>query len=355
MSGLSRFVRVHGKVSAVLAAGRACVALESTIITHGLPYPTNLHTALACEEAVRNAGAVPATVALLDGIAHVGLERGQLERLASVSAGQASHSSSNNVGHPPRAIKASRRDLATVLAAGQGTIGGTTVSGTMVLAHYAGIPIFATGGIGGVHRGAEKTMDISADLTELSRTPVAVFCSGTKSILSLPLTLEYLETAGVTVATFDQGGAWPAFYAKDSGLKATPVRDVDFAARIIHTSRELGLGNGIVFGVPIPESHAHAGDEIQRAVEQAVRESEEQGIDRRGKEVTPWLLARVGQLTSKALESNKALVINNARVAAETAVRYAELRQTHESGRAAGVPATGSLLPHGAMKSYPVR
>jgi len=182
MSGLSRFVRVHGKVSAVLAAGRACVALESTIITHGLPYPTNLHTALACEEAVRNAGAVPATVALLDGIAHVGLERGQLERLASVSAGQASHSSSNNVGHPPRAIKASRRDLATVLAAGQGTIGGTTVSGTMVLAHYAGIPIFATGGIGGVHRGAEKTMDISADLTELSRTPVAVFCSGTNSI-----------------------------------------------------------------------------------------------------------------------------------------------------------------------------
>ncbi|KAK0538575.1 hypothetical protein OC842_001268 [Tilletia horrida] len=284
MSGLSRFVRIHESVAAALASSRPCVALESTIITHGLPPPLNLKTALTCEDAIRKEGAVPATIALLDGVAHVGLDRAQLERLAEAATRAKKDKAA--------VIKASRRDLAPVLALGAGTIGGTTVSGTMVLAHHAGIPIFATGGIGGVHRGAETTMDISADLTELARTPVSVFCSGAKSILSLPQTLEYLETAGVTVASFHPQGRFPAFYAQDSGLTVTKVCDPLHAAEIIHASASLGLGNGIVFGVPIPDSHASAGEEIQKAVEQAVRESVAQGIDKRGKEVTPWLLAR---------------------------------------------------------------
>ncbi|CAD6890339.1 unnamed protein product [Tilletia laevis] len=334
MNGLSRFVRVHESVLAAVASRRPCVALESTIITHGLPYPANLRTALACEDAIRKEGAVPATVALLDGIAHVGLDRGQLERIAEAA-------SSGKTDTRTKLIKAGRRDLATVLALGRDTIGGTTVSGTMVLAHHAGIPIFATGGIGGVHRGAESTMDISADLTELSRTPVSVFCSGAKSILSLPLTLEYLETAGVTVTSFHPGGRFPAFYSQDSGLDVTPVRDISHAADIIHASTSLGLQNGIVFGVPIPDSYAPAAQEIQLAVEQAVRESIEQGIDKRGKEVTPWLLARVSQLTDKALASNMALVINNSHVAAQTAVRYCSIRDvSHEDSHSGATPSS---------------
>ncbi|KAK0567144.1 hypothetical protein OC844_000389 [Tilletia horrida] len=329
MSGLSRFVRIHESVAAALASSRPCVALESTIITHGLPPPLNLKTALACEDAIRKEGAVPATIALLDGVAHVGLDRAQLERLAEAATRAKKDKAA--------VIKASRRDLAPVLALGAGTIGGTTVSGTMVLAHHAGIPIFATGGIGGVHRGAETTMDISADLTELARTPVSVFCSGAKSILSLPQTLEYLETAGVTVASFHPQGRFPAFYAQDSGLTVTKVCDPLHAAEIIHASASLGLGNGIVFGVPIPDSHAPAGEEIQKAVEQAVRESVAQGIDKRGKEVTPWLLARVSQLTSKALDSNAVLVVNNARVAAQTAVRYHNLRASRGLHHSAAV------------------
>ncbi|KAE8226114.1 hypothetical protein CF319_g1255 [Tilletia indica] len=349
MQGLSRFVRVHESVIAAVASRRPCVALESTIITHGLKYPNNLETALACEDAIREQGAVPATIALLDGVAHIGLDRGQLERIAE-AAGKKTSDDGGVVRSKP--IKAGRRDLATVLALGKGAIGGTTVSGTMALAHLAGIPIFATGGIGGVHRGAERTMDISADLTELSRTPVSVFCSGAKSILDLPLTLEYLETAGVTVASFHPRGRFPAFYSQDSGLDVTPVRDISHAAAIIHASASLGLKNGIVFGVPIPDSHAPAAEEIQRAVEQAVSESVEQGIDRRGKEVTPWLLARVGQLTDKALESNMALVVNNARVAAQTAARYCSM-QDEQQDRTSSDSSSKSFLSSASQVSKP--
>ncbi|KAE8269873.1 hypothetical protein A4X09_0g2470 [Tilletia walkeri] len=349
MNSLSRFVRVHESVIAAVASRRPCVALESTIITHGLKYPNNLETALACEDAIREQGAVPATIALLDGVAHIGLDRGQLERIAE-AAGKKTSDDGGVVRSKP--IKAGRRDLATVLALGKGAIGGTTVSGTMALAHLAGIPIFATGGIGGVHRGAERTMDISADLTELSRTPVSVFCSGAKSILDLPLTLEYLETAGVTVASFHPRGRFPAFYSQDSGLDVTPVRDISHAAAIIHASASLGLKNGIVFGVPIPDSHAPAAEEIQRAVEQAVSESVEQGIDRRGKEATPWLLARVGQLTDKALESNMALVVNNARVAAQTAARYCSM-QDEQQDHTSSHSSSNSFLSSASQVSKP--
>ncbi|KAE8215757.1 hypothetical protein CF327_g994 [Tilletia walkeri] len=323
MNSLSRFVRVHESVIAAVASRRPCVALESTIITHGLKYPNNLETALACEDAIREQGAVPATIALLDGVAHIGLDRGQLERIAE-AAGKKTSDDGGVVRSKP--IKAGRRDLATVLALGKGAIGGTTVSGTMALAHLAGIPIFATGGIGGVHRGAERTMDISADLTELSRTPVSVFCSGAKSILDLPLTLEYLETAGVTVASFHPRGRFPAFYSQDSGLDVTPVRDISHAAAIIHASASLGLKNGIVFGVPIPDSHAPAAEEIQRAVEQA--------------------------LTDKALESNMALVVNNARVAAQTAARYCSM-QDEQQDHTSSHSSSNSFLSSASQVSKP--
>ncbi|KAK0549284.1 hypothetical protein OC845_003190 [Tilletia horrida] len=311
--GLSRLLHIHPSVRGALASQQQpCVALESTIVTHGLPWPQNLETAIACEDAIRAEGAVPATIALLDGQAHVGLSRDQLERVArsTITCPPPERTTSN-------AFKVSRRDLAYVLAAGPGSIGGTTVSATLVLARHAGISIFATGGIGGVHRGAPA---------KLSRTPLAVFCSGAKSILSLPHTLEYLETAGVTVVTFDQHGRFPAFYSADSGLHVPKVKDCGHAARIIHSSQSLGLQNGIVFGVPVPESHAAAGQEIQGAVERAIQESIDLGIDRKGKEVTPWLLARVSQLAPKALESNKALVVNNSRMAAKTAVQLHRLR-----------------------------
>lgn len=319
-------------VQAALRAGRPVVALESTIITHGLPRPINLDTALAAEAAVRRAGAEPATIAIIDGRANIGLEREQLERVATSE----------------RALKAGRMSLGHALALGKGWVAGTTVSGTMALAHRAGIRVFATGGIGGVHRGAESSMDISADLVELGRTPVGVFCSGAKSILDIPRTLEYLETQGVPVLTFNPSGEFPAFYTARSGLRVPHVASPAEAAAVIAHNAALGLENGTLFGVPIPAEHEPHGAAIQAAVDTAVRESVALGIDRRGKEVTPWLLRRVAQLASQSVQSNIALVLNNARVAAQSAVELSRLTHAHDGGAALPYAAAHKIMVVGA-------
>ena len=310
--GTLRFV-LHDGVQAALQAGRAVVALESTIITHGLPRPLNYEMAVAAEDQIRRVGAEPATIAILDGRVHIGLDKTQLARVAD--------------SDPSHTTKVGRGSLAHALSQGMGWVGGTTVSGTMALAHRAGIRIFATGGIGGVHRGAESSMDISADLTELGRTRVAVFCSGAKSILDIPRTLEYLETQGVPVFTFHASGEFPNFYTASSGCKVPVVSSVDHAARIVAANEQLGLENGIVFGVPIPREFEANGKDIQLAVEQAVHESKELGIDRLGKQVTPWLLQRVSSLTEHSVQNNIALVLNNARHAAQCAMSLAGPRQ----------------------------
>ena len=311
--GTLRFV-LHDGVQAALHARRAVVALESTIITHGLPRPLNYEMAVAAEDQIRRVGAEPATIAILDGRVHIGLDKTQLARVAD--------------SDPSNTTKVGRGSLAHALSQGMGWVGGTTVSGTMALAHRAGIRIFATGGIGGVHRGAESSMDISADLTELGRTRVAVFCSGAKSILDIPRTLEYLETQGVPVFTFHASGEFPNFYTASSGCKVPVVSSVDHAARIVAANEQLGLENGIVFGVPIPREFEANGQEIQLAVEQAVLESKELGIDRLGKQVTPWLLQRVSSLAAHSVQNNIALVLNNARHAAECAMSLAGPRKS---------------------------
>lgn len=321
-------------VRSALQEGRPVVALESTIITHGLPRPINYETAVAAEEAVRKAGAEPATIALLDGAAHVGVSRSQLARIAESET---------------KLIKASRANLAQVLAKGKGFVGGTTVSGTMALAHLAGIQVFATGGIGGVHRGAESSMDISADLVELGRTPVAVFSSGVKSILDIPRTLEYLETQGVPVMTFNPSGEFPSFYSASSGLYVPSVSDSREAARIMAYNRALQLQNGMLFGVPIPEEFDREGATIQQAVEVAVKESVELGIDRQGKLATPWLLKRVAELAQQSVKSNVGLVLNNARVAASCAVELSRMPAQDATGSVySGVEVRRSLIPVGA-------
>lgn len=308
---------VSAAVQAALAGGRAVVALESTIITHGLPRPVNYETALQAEAAVRKAGAEPATIAVLDGVAQIGLSSAQLARIAESPA--------------ETTVKTSRANLAQVLAKGHGYVGGTTVSGTMALAHLAGIRVFATGGIGGVHRGGETSMDVSADLTELGRTPVAVFSSGAKSILDIPRTLEYLETQGVPVMTFDAAGRFPCFYTAASPYYVPKVSSVQEAARVIAANEAMRLTNGLLFGVPIPRAYEDEGVKIQQAVEVAVQESVEQGIDRQGKLATPWLLRRVGQLAKQSIASNVALVLNNAHTAAACAVELSKLTRPSEA------------------------
>ncbi|EOD10941.1 hypothetical protein EMIHUDRAFT_67520, partial [Emiliania huxleyi CCMP1516] len=273
---------VHAEVQAAIDAGEPVVALESTIITHGMPYPDNLHTARAVEEAVREAGAVPATVALLDGVCHVGLATEELTRLAQLGR--------------ERVAKCSRRDLAAVMA--RRGHGATTVSATMLLAHLAGVPVFVTGGIGGVHRGGEASMDVSADLTELSRTPVCVVCAGVKSILDIPRTLEVLETNGVAVAALGarlpsaRASEFPAFFTRSSGCAAPlTVANPHEAAALVHASRSLGLSSGTLVAVPIPaKAEAEAGA-VQAAIEAALGEAEVAGVQ--GRELTPYLLARV--------------------------------------------------------------
>lgn len=278
------------------------VALESTIISHGMPYPENVACARDLESIVRKAGAVPATIAVLDGVIHVGLSDAQLELLGK---------------HGKQCAKCSRRDLPVVVA--RKGHGATTVSGTILVAQMAGIQIMATGGIGGVHRKGESTMDVSADLTELGRTRVLVVCAGVKSILDIPRTLEYLETQGVAVIGF-QTQEFPAFFVRRSG-SPTPmsVQSAQEAARYVIALRQLGYGSGGVLAVPIPTEHEAEGKVIEQAITKALAEVDSKKV--LGRDITPFVLKRVNELTKgRSLKSNLALVRNNTRVAAETAM-----------------------------------
>jgi pseudouridine-5'-phosphate glycosidase len=299
------WLRIASEVVDAVAGGRAVVALESTLISHGLPYPQNLEVARASEAAVRDSGAVPATVAIHDGRLLVGLDDEALEALATAPAGSV--------------LKAARPTLARALAGRGGAA--TTVSATMIAAHAAGIRVFATGGIGGVHRGAlggaSPTLDISSDLEELGRTPMAVVCAGPKAILDVPATLEYLETRGVPVLTIGQDEL-PGFYTRSSGLPSpASVPDVAAAAQVIRVQLELGLA-GVLVCVPAPETEALPGDVARDAVVRAIRDADEAGIH--GPATTPWLLARIAELTDGAsIRANTALIVNDARVAGELA------------------------------------
>jgi pseudouridylate synthase len=298
------------EVADALAAGRPVVALESTLISHGLPYPQNVAVARASEAAIRAAGAVPATVAIAGGRVQVGLDDAALEALATAPTGSV--------------LKAARPSLGAALASGG--LAATTVSATMIAAHAAGIGVFATGGIGGVHRGAvggeRPSFDISSDLEELGRTPVAVVCAGPKAILDVPLTLEYLETRGVPVVAIGSDEL-PGFYSRGSGIRAPlAVPDVAGAATLIAAHRSLGLTSGVLVCTPVPEADALPDDVARDAVERAVREADEAGIA--GPAVTPWLLARVADLTAGAsIRANTALIEHDALVAGQLAVALA--------------------------------
>ena len=299
---LNPYLDIAPEVQEALAAGKPVVALESTIISHGMPYPQNVETALAVEQIIRDNGAVPATIAIIGGRLKAGLTAEEIEYFGKK-------------GHDIN--KASRRDLAVLCARGED--GATTVTTTMIIAHMAGIKIFATGGIGGVHRGAETTMDISADLEELGQTPVMVVCAGAKSILDLGLTLEYLETKGVPVIGYGTD-TLPAFYTRESDFGVDYRIDTPSElAAAFKAGLDMGMKSGMLVANPIPVEYAMPKATIDAAIEQAVKESIEQGI--KGKETTPFLLAKVKELTGgNSLESNIQLVFNNARVAARTAV-----------------------------------
>ena len=295
-------------VAAARASGRPIVALESTIVAHGMPWPQNLETARAVEAVVRAHGAEPATIAVVDGHIRIGLDDALLERLARAG---------------PQALKVSRRDLPAVLADGATSpMGATTVAGTMICAALAGIEVFVTGGIGGVHRGAATTFDISADLQELARTSVVVVCAGAKSILDIGLTLEYLETHGVPVLSAGQDD-FAAFYVRESGFRADLRLDAPEAqARFVRTKWNLGLAGGVLLSTPVPESDALPRDLVDGWIAQALAEAEQQGIT--GKKVTPFLLARVAALSGgRSLTANIALVKHNAEVGARLAVALA--------------------------------
>ena len=304
---LNKYLDVNPEVAAALAEGKPVVALESTIISHGMPYPQNVQTALNVERIIRENGAVPATIAVIGGRLKAGLSAEEIEYFGK--KGQA-------------IAKASRRDLAVLCARGED--GATTVTTTMIIAHMAGIKIFATGGIGGVHRGAETTMDISADLEELGQTPVMVVCAGAKSILDLGLTLEYLETKGVPVIGFGTNEL-PAFYTRTSGFGVDYRIDTpEELAKAFKVQNELGFKGGMLVANPIPEEYAMPLETINAAIDQAIAECNAKGI--KGKETTPFLLARVAELTGgNSLASNIQLVYNNAKVAARTAACYCAL------------------------------
>ena len=301
---MNKYLDIKPEVAEALAQGKPVVALESTIISHGMPYPQNVETALNVEKIIRENGAVPATIAIIGGRLKAGLTPEEIEYFGK--KGQAIH-------------KASRRDIAMLCARGED--GATTVTTTMMIAHMAGIQIFATGGIGGVHRGAETTMDISADLEELSQTPVMVVCAGAKSILDLGLTLEYLETKGVPVIGYGTEEL-PAFYTRQSGFSVDYRVDTPAElAAAFRASRDMGLKGGMLVTNPIPQEYAMPLDTINAAIDQAIAESREKGIH--GKATTPFLLARVAELTGgDSLASNIRLVYNNAAVAAQTAVEF---------------------------------
>lgn len=299
-------ISVEGGVAAALRAGDPVVALESTVITHGLPFPANRETALAMEEAVRREGAVPATIAVIDGRIRVGLTRPEIDWLAGLPA------------HAVR--KCSRRDFPVAMARGEN--GATTVAGTMIVAHKAGIRVMATGGIGGVHRG--QPLDVSADLMELARTPVAVVCSGPKSILDLPLTLEVLETQGVPVVGLRTANL-PAFYSADSGLALDArVETEEEAAGILLAAASLGLQQGLLLAVPVPAEHELPFARAEEAIRAATDEAARQGVH--GKALTPFLLRRISELShGLSQRANLALLVNNAGVGARLAAALARI------------------------------
>jgi pseudouridine-5'-phosphate glycosidase len=295
------------EVRAALEDRHPVVALESTIIAHGMPFPKNVETALQVEQTLREAGAIPATCAIIGGKLKAGLTAADIELLGEKGT---------------EIPKASRRDLPYLVS--QGKHGATTVASTMIIAHLAGIRIFATGGIGGVHRGAAATMDISADLQELAQTPVAVVSAGAKSILDLGLTLEYLETFGVPVIGY-RTEEFPAFYTRQSGFNVDCRLDSpEEIANLLKVKWEMGLRGGAVIANPVPEQHQLDPDVMQGAITEAMKEAEEKGV--RGKAITPFLLAKIEQLTGgKSLEANIRLVLNNARLAGEIAVELAKI------------------------------
>ena len=300
-----KYLELSPEVEKALKEGRPVVALESTIISHGMPYPANVETARKVEQLVRDRGAVPATIAILDGKLKAGLSDEEIEFL----------------GQATDVIKASRRDIPYIVS--QGKNGGTTVGATMVVAALAGIKVFATGGIGGVHRGAEHTMDISADLEELGRTDVVVVCAGAKAILDLGLTLEYLETKGVPVLGF-KTNRLPAFWTNTSEFPVDyQVDSAKEVAEIADTKWNLDLSGGVLVANPIPAEHSMDADFINNAIQDALKEAETEGIH--GKETTPFLLSKIKDITEgKSLESNIELVYNNARVASDIAVELAK-------------------------------
>ncbi len=294
------YLDVNPEVSRALDEGRPVVALESTIIAHGMPYPKNVETALAVEEVIRSNGAVPATIGILGGRIKIGLTKEEIEYMA----------------HAENVLKVSRRDLPFVIS--KKMDGATTVAGTMIAAHMAGIKLFVTGGIGGVHRGAGESFDISADLEELKMTDVTVVCAGAKAILDIPATLEYLETAGVPVIAYGTDEI-PAFYSRKSGEKANCRMDSPEEIRALISMKEaLGLKGGILITCPIPEADEIPAEEINTVIDEAIKEAEEKGV--KGKESTPFLLSRVKDLTEgRSLEANIKLVLNNADIGSKIA------------------------------------
>jgi len=301
------FLKLSEEVAQALANQHPVVALESTIISHGMPYPKNIETAMAVEDMIRRNGAIPATIAIIEGVMCVGLSQAQLEL----------------IGKPNTFVtKTSRRDLPIIIAAGKH--GATTVAATMIIAAKAGIKIFATGGIGGVHRGGHHTMDVSADLQELAQTNVTVVCAGAKSILDLERTLEYLETFGVPVIGY-QTSEFPAFYSRKSGLNLMQTADDPLMlAKIIQTKEILALKGGCVIANPIPLDYEMEYANINEAINQAIEEADKKEI--KGKEITPFLLNKIKELTAgKSLEANIKLVLNNAQLAAKIAVQMHQL------------------------------
>lgn len=302
---MREFIDIHPDVRTALDLGKPVVALESTIIAHGMPYPQNVETALQVEKVIQDKGVVPATIGILQGRIKVGLTHEEIEYL----------------GQAKDVVKVSRRDFPVVLADKRD--GATTVAGTMIVAAQAGIRIFVTGGIGGVHRGAGESFDISADLEELKSTDVVVVCAGVKSILDIGATLEYLETAGVPVFGY-QTGEFPAFYSRQSGFHVEySFRDPGHAAAVIRAKYKTGLGGGVVIGCPIPEEQEIPFQRMNGYIKNALEESRAKGIA--GKRVTPFLLDRIKELTAgESLETNIQLVLNNAAIGAEIAKAYRE-------------------------------
>lgn len=302
---MHQFLTIHPEVQEALQAGKAVVALESTIISHGMPYPKNVETALVVEEVVKANGAVPATIAIFNGQCHVGLSKEELEYF----------------GKANRVWKVSLRDMPYVIS--QQLYGATTVAGTMRIAAMAGIKIFVTGGIGGVHRGAENSMDISADLTEMAQTSVAVVSAGVKSILDIGLTLEYLETKGIPVVTYGQE-EFPSFYSRKSGFRSPlTLNSPREIAQLLSTKWQLGLEGSVLIANPVPAEQEIAADEMEVHIQQALDAAAAQKIT--GKEVTPFLLKYIADHTNgESLEANIALIKHNAKVGAEIAVAYAE-------------------------------